>query len=170
MNNTVEMMIENKVNEWIISKTSQFIVEKGLADEYRKWVLQWKAELATTISPETSGMIESKTEVKTPHRMSDTIQAPDGKYYWIDTNDTPDHGWETMVFAAKANGDVTDWGEKDADWYDDFEEAEAGHKAIVEKWKTGKGKEKPRFEWWDDDFDDDLGYDDEPDFDGYDFE
>lgn len=55
--------------------------------------------------------------------------------YYIDTCFTVDHGWETMVFSCDADHNVTDWGELDADWYASFEEAQKGHKAMVEKWK-----------------------------------
>lgn len=55
--------------------------------------------------------------------------------YCIDTCFAVDHGWETMVFPCDANHNVTDWGDLDADWYASFEEAQEGHKAMVEKWK-----------------------------------
>ena len=58
-----------------------------------------------------------------------------GKYF-ISTNDTFDHGWETMVFSRNPqNGDI-DYGELDVDHYDSQEEAYDGHDRMIAKWEN----------------------------------
>lgn len=38
-------------------------------------------------------------------------------YVWIDTCDTFDRGWETMVFRCDENGNVLDWMDLDSELY-----------------------------------------------------
>jgi len=57
-----------------------------------------------------------------------TIINRNGKDYFVSTNDTYDHGFETMIFPCDANGKITDWGELYAKVYDSIEEATEGHK------------------------------------------
>ena len=54
-----------------------------------------------------------------------------GNYYYVDSCYTLDHGYETMVFACDANGNVTNWGDLYAEWYDNAAEMETGHNNIV---------------------------------------
>lgn len=68
-------------------------------------------------------------------RMSDTFEAASGKTYYVDSNNTLDHGYETMVFECDKDGNVTSWRDLDCELYDSLEEMQAGHKAMVEKWK-----------------------------------
>ena len=69
-------------------------------------------------------------------RLSDTFMSASGDFYYVDSNNTLDHGYETMVFACDNEGNVTSWTDLDAEWYDSLEEMQAGHKAMVEKWKA----------------------------------
>ena len=58
-----------------------------------------------------------------------------GRYVVIDSRQTFDAGYETMVFESSADGEVLDWGELDVNNYDNWEEMEIGHKSMCEKWK-----------------------------------
>lgn len=49
--------------------------------------------------------------------------------------DTYDHGLETMVFASDEQGNVKRWMDLDVETYGTPEEAEKGHKQMIEKWK-----------------------------------
>lgn len=55
----------------------------------------------------------------------------DGNYYYIDSCYTLDQGYETMIFPCDSNGNVTDWGELYAEWYNTRTEMESRHKEIV---------------------------------------
>lgn len=57
-----------------------------------------------------------------------------GKYF-ISTNLTWDHGWETMVFSCRPDGSI-DYSELDVDHYNDQSEAYAGHDVMVAKWEN----------------------------------
>lgn len=58
-----------------------------------------------------------------------------GKYF-ISTNLTWDHGWETMVFSRNPdNGDI-DYCELDVDRYNDENEAYQGHDIMIQKWEA----------------------------------
>ena len=59
----------------------------------------------------------------------------DGKTYFVSTANTFDHGWETMVFARNANGEV-DWTDLYSDRYNTREEAEIGHNSITSNFST----------------------------------
>ena len=64
-------------------------------------------------------------------QLRNVIQRGD-KYYFVSTNDTPDHGFETMVFPFDLyEGKVTNWGELYADHYETIEEAAKGHALVV---------------------------------------
>lgn len=54
--------------------------------------------------------------------------------YWVSTNKTFDHGWETMVFAFK-DGKV-DYIELDVDHYTNEMDAAIGHAVMVQKWEA----------------------------------
>lgn len=62
--------------------------------------------------------------------LSDIVEL-NGNYYYIDSCYTMDHGYETMIFPCDSNGEVTDWGELYAEWYDSRTEMANRHKAIV---------------------------------------
>lgn len=68
--------------------------------------------------------------------LSDIVES-NGKHFYVDSCNTPDHGYETMVFACDANGNVTDWMDLYAEWYDTASAMKDGHKVIVEKIKNG---------------------------------
>ena len=79
-------------------------------------------------------------------KYSDKITAGD-KHYYIDTTDTLDCGWKTMVFEAE----ITEDGKWDVDWsgietehYKTKEEAVRGHQRIVKKYKGGKNEMKKK--------------------------
>lgn len=56
-------------------------------------------------------------------------------YVWIDTCNTFDRGWETMVFRCDENGKVLDWMDLDSELYINKNNAAKGHDKMVEKWK-----------------------------------
>lgn len=65
-------------------------------------------------------------------QLRNVIQRGD-KYYFVSTNDTPDHGFETMVFPFDLyEGKVINWGELASDRYDTVEQATEGHQRMVE--------------------------------------
>lgn len=59
------------------------------------------------------------------------------KHYVVDSCFTLDCGFETMIFACDSNGNVTDWKDLYAEWYDTVAEMETRHKEIVEQLKEG---------------------------------
>lgn len=69
-------------------------------------------------------------------RMTTYVKNEKGETFYIDTCYTFDKGLETMVFPCDEKGNVTDWGDLDAYWYESEEEAEEGHFEMVEKWGT----------------------------------
>lgn len=75
--------------------------------------------------------------------MKDVIKTQGGEFVYISTGFTLDHGWETMVFPCDENGEVADWVDIDAKWYDTEGQAYDGHKIMIERWKqkmyTGGG-------------------------------
>lgn len=54
-----------------------------------------------------------------------------GDHYYISSCYTLDHGYETMIFPCDDNGNVTDWSELYAEWYDSETEMEKRHNEIV---------------------------------------
>jgi hypothetical protein len=54
-----------------------------------------------------------------------------GKRYWVSTVNTPDHGWETMIFAYVGDTDEKDWTDLYSRHYTTRDEAAAGHTAIM---------------------------------------
>lgn len=68
--------------------------------------------------------------------LNDRVKTKSG-YVVIDSRDTQDRGFETMVFKCDEDGYTSDWTSLDTAWYGSFEEMEAGHKSIVEKWRFG---------------------------------
>ena len=64
----------------------------------------------------------------------DLIKTRSGKFVLVDTRWTLDHGWETMVFKANKNGEVTNWLDLDCARYDSKEAADCGHSDMVNKW------------------------------------
>ena len=70
--------------------------------------------------------------------LRDIIQTSDGKFVMIDTRDTADRGWETMVFQCDRNGRVSARGWSNplgAMTYSNMENANFGHAKIVNDWK-----------------------------------
>lgn len=58
-----------------------------------------------------------------------------GKYF-ISTNNTWDHGWETMVFSRNPTTGDIDYSELDVDRYNDETEAYSGHAEMIKKWEV----------------------------------
>ena len=56
--------------------------------------------------------------------------------YFISTNLTWDHGWETMVFKRDPITEDIDWSEIDSDLYNDEKEAYVGHDVMISKWEA----------------------------------
>lgn len=67
-------------------------------------------------------------------RATDIIQTRTGKYVYIDTCWTIDHGWETMVFPCDENGNVTSWSDIDCEIYAEESDADKGHTEMINKW------------------------------------
>ena len=67
-------------------------------------------------------------------RATDIIQTRTGKYVYIDTCWTIDHGWETMVFTCDKNGNVTSWVDIDVMIYATKTDADEGHTEMINKW------------------------------------
>lgn len=53
----------------------------------------------------------------------------------VDSRNTFDVGYETMVFRCDADGNVEQWLELDMDRYPTFEAMAVGHRKMIEKWK-----------------------------------
>lgn len=68
-------------------------------------------------------------------KKSTTVKTRTMGYVWIDTCDTFDRGWETMVFRCDENGNVLDWMDLDSELYINENNAAKGHDEMVEKWK-----------------------------------
>ena len=58
-----------------------------------------------------------------------------GKYF-ISTNNTFDHGWETMVFMRNPLNGKIDFTELDSGRYDNQEQAYKGHEQMINKWEA----------------------------------
>ena len=55
-----------------------------------------------------------------------------GKYFLVDTANTPDHGPETMVFSYdKKTETVTKWSDLYAEWYGSMNDALLKHEEII---------------------------------------
>jgi hypothetical protein len=54
-----------------------------------------------------------------------------GKYYYVSSCFTSDHGYETMIFLCDDKGNVLDWSDLYAEWYETEEEMNAGHERIT---------------------------------------
>lgn len=67
-----------------------------------------------------------------------TVINRNGNHYFVSTNDTFDHGFETMIFRCNADGKVTDWGELFADRYDTIDEATTGHKVACDTFQPNE--------------------------------
>lgn len=64
-------------------------------------------------------------------QLTEVIKRGD-KHYYVSTNDTFDHGFETMIFAFDLySGKVTDWGELYAERYDTELAAAVGHTRAI---------------------------------------
>lgn len=58
------------------------------------------------------------------------------RHVYIDTRKVPGYGYETMVFNCDKDGNVKSWMDIDCRTYQTEEEAEKGHKEVVEKWMS----------------------------------
>lgn len=59
--------------------------------------------------------------------LTDIVFAKDGKFYYVDSCYTLDRGWETMVFPCDSHGEVENWIEVFAEWYNSIEDMINGH-------------------------------------------
>lgn len=60
----------------------------------------------------------SKVIKETGNReLSHIVQTADGKFHYVDSNDTFDKGYETMSFPCKESGEVTSWLEEYCERY-----------------------------------------------------
>lgn len=64
--------------------------------------------------------------------MRDTVRTKKG-YVMIDTR-YMNYGWESVVFKADGAGNILDYGHLDNQTYGSLEEAQAGHKELLERW------------------------------------
>ena len=60
------------------------------------------------------------------------------KHYYVDSQWTIDHGYETMAFFCVADGNVTDWREVYRRNYATATQMELGHKNTIESIKQGR--------------------------------
>ena len=58
-----------------------------------------------------------------------------GDYVAVDTVNTIDCDWETMVFPCSEYGNIISWGKLDVRRYPDKESAIKGHKEMIQKWQ-----------------------------------
>lgn len=73
--------------------------------------------------------------------LSHVIQTDDGNYYMVDSNDTFDRGFETMVFDWDIKRDeVSDWVDNYQELHDDYEEMEKRHHFICENYEVLGGR------------------------------
>jgi len=57
-------------------------------------------------------------------------------YVYVSTNNTYDHGLETMVFACTSDGNVVDWVyDLGCSRYSNQTECEIGHQEMINKWQ-----------------------------------
>lgn len=96
--------------------------------------------------------IEKYNELR-KQALTDVVEtATEGKYVYLDTRYTMDHGYETMGFPASSpDADQPDsWGEIYCltRYYDSFEEAEEGHKEVIELIKTKEYHELEEDYFW----------------------
>ena len=66
---------------------------------------------------------------------NDIVKSKNGGYMFIDSRDTFDRGYETMVFECNENGVVDNWLELDVARYDTVEAMTEGHVKMIYKWK-----------------------------------
>lgn len=64
-------------------------------------------------------------------QFSHFVRTNDGTIYYVDSCNTFDRGYETMVFAANEELKVTNWNDLYAEWYNSFEEMQEGHNRII---------------------------------------
>ena len=63
------------------------------------------------------------------------VQCADGQSVWIDSRETLESGYETMVFPCDNDGNVENWQHIDRKLYNTYEEMQAGHTETVKKWQ-----------------------------------
>lgn len=61
-----------------------------------------------------------------------------GKYYYVSSCYTYDHGYETMIFHCDKNGKVTNWSDLYCQRYFNESAMETRHNKIVAAMKKGK--------------------------------
>jgi hypothetical protein len=95
--------------------------------------------------------IEKYNELR-KQALTDVVEtATEGKYVYLDTRFTMDNGYETMGFPASSPdaNQPDSWGELYCltRRYDSFEEAEKGHKEVIEEIKTKEYQELEELFW-----------------------
>lgn len=73
----------------------------------------------------------SKIIKNTGYRELSHIVESENKYYFVDSNDTFDRGYETMIFKCDENGDNIDWTDIFCKNYDTYVEMELSHNNII---------------------------------------
>lgn len=58
-----------------------------------------------------------------------------GRYVVVDSRQTHDAGYETMVFESTAKGDIFTYVDLDVNRYETWEDMKEGHEKMCEKWK-----------------------------------
>ena len=73
-------------------------------------------------------MSEIVKHANSGRELSHIVKTDTGVYYYVDSNDTPDAGYETMAFLYDEEKDeVAYWSESYAAWYKTYEQMEEGH-------------------------------------------
>ena len=66
---------------------------------------------------------------------SDIVKTKRGRYVLVDSRNTADCGYETMVFNCNESGMVDNWLDIDVDRYPTYEDMTKGHVQMINKWK-----------------------------------
>lgn len=66
---------------------------------------------------------------------SDIVKTKRDTYVFVDSRNTADCGYETMVFNCNESGMVDDWLDIDVDRYLTYEDMAKGHMRMINKWK-----------------------------------
>ena len=63
--------------------------------------------------------------------LSHVVKANNGQYYFVDSNDTLDKGYETMIFECDKHGKNIDWSGVFVEHYSTYEAMKENHNYII---------------------------------------
>lgn len=70
-------------------------------------------------------------DIKRENGKRSVVKAENGKTYCVDTCETYDHGWETMIFRCDEKGHVSDWNDLYCKVYETEDQALSNHAYIA---------------------------------------